>query len=92
MGYGDKCSYGLPEQKRISYSFIQNFDIFDEKPSEDIRVINLNPEPYTVFKDTYRKILVKSPERLSLILVVTWLWHTDREGHFLFSKYLKNSS
>ena len=83
------------EQKRISYSFIQNFDIFDKKPSEDIRVINLNPQsPYTqFFKDTYRKILVRSPEKtLSDFGSRLGFWHTDREGHFLFSKYLKNSS
>ena len=83
------------ERKQISYSFIRCFDIFAEAPKDDIHVIKLNPEsPYTqFFNDIHRQVLVKSPSKcLADFGSRLGFWHTDREGHFLFSKYLKNSS
>ena len=80
------------DQNKISYSFILNFDMFDETPSDDIHVIHLDSTvQYTsYFEDTYSKVLELAPSwSLANFGNTLGFWHRDREGHKQFAAYLK---
>ena len=80
------------DQKKISYSFIQNFDIFDETASEDIHVISLNStmKYHDFFYEIHNKVLDLAPSwSLANFGKLNGFWHNNAEGHKQFAAYLK---